>query len=256
MERALARYRVAGVKTNLDFLQTIVTHPVFRAGQVTTDFLDTQFDAEAVTDAPDEAMIAALGALLIADGQPDPWLAAGPIGAGGVARLDIEHDGNIYVLLAQRAPGDRHLWNVAVNRGQAHNIRFTRAAGDHILVEHDGKTTSARVSVSLDGIDVTSGGRRYEFAWTSGDRVRSVADHRPHGLMAPMPGLVLKVLVKPGDHVRAHQTLIVLEAMKMEHSIEAPHDGVVKAVHCAEGGRVAEGQLLVDLEQEAKEDEE
>jgi 3-methylcrotonyl-CoA carboxylase alpha subunit len=256
MERALARYRVAGVKTNLDFLQTIVTHPVFRAGQMTTDFLDTQFDAEAVTGASDEVMIAALGALLIADDQADPWRAAGPTGAGGVARLDIEHDGNIYVLLAQRAPGDRHLWNVAVDRGQAHNVRFTRATGDHILIEHNGTTTSARVSVSLDGIGVTSGGRRYEFAWTSGDRVRSVADHRQHGLTAPMPGLVLKVLVKPGDHVRAHQTLIVLEAMKMEHSIEAPHEGVVKAVHCAEGGRVAEGQLLVDLEQEAKEAEE
>jgi 3-methylcrotonyl-CoA carboxylase alpha subunit len=109
------------------------------------------------------------------------------------------------------------------------------------------------VSVGARGIEVMTGGRRYEFAWTSGDRVRSAVDHRQHGLMAPMPGLVLKVLVKPGDRVRAHQTLVVLEAMKMEHSIEAPHDGIVKAVHCAEGGRVSEGQLLVDLEQEAKE---
>ena len=72
--------------------------------------------------------------------------------------------------------------------------------------------------------------------------------------MAPMPGLVLKVLVKPGERVRAHQTLVVLEAMKMEHSIEAPHDGVVKAVHCAEGGRVSEGQLLVELDQDKQEE--
>jgi 3-methylcrotonyl-CoA carboxylase alpha subunit len=67
-----------------------------------------------------------------------------------------------------------------------------------------------------------------------------------------MPGLVLKVLVKLGERVRAHQPLVVLEAMKMEHSIEAPHDGVVKAVHCREGGRVKEGDLLVELEAEAK----
>jgi biotin carboxyl carrier protein len=66
-----------------------------------------------------------------------------------------------------------------------------------------------------------------------------------------MPGLVLKVLVKAGDAVQAHQTLVVLEAMKMEHAIEAPYDGVVKAVNCAEGGRVAEGVVLVEMEREA-----
>ena len=67
-----------------------------------------------------------------------------------------------------------------------------------------------------------------------------------------MPGLVLKVLVKAGQRVRAHQPLVVLEAMKMEHSIEAPHDGVVKVVHCKEGGRVAEGALLIEMDQEKK----
>jgi biotin carboxyl carrier protein len=66
-----------------------------------------------------------------------------------------------------------------------------------------------------------------------------------------MPGLVLKVLVKEGEHVRAHQTLMVLEAMKMEHSIEAPHDGVVKSVRVVEGGRVAEGDVLIEMEQES-----
>jgi 3-methylcrotonyl-CoA carboxylase alpha subunit len=66
-----------------------------------------------------------------------------------------------------------------------------------------------------------------------------------------MPGLVLKVLVRPGERVRAHQTLLVLEAMKMEHNIEAPHDGVVKRVNCVEGGRVAEGVALVEFEVEA-----
>jgi 3-methylcrotonyl-CoA carboxylase alpha subunit len=65
-----------------------------------------------------------------------------------------------------------------------------------------------------------------------------------------MPGLVLRVLVREGDQVHTHQTLVVLEAMKMEHAIEAPHDGVVKKVHCQEGGRVNEGQLLVELEQD------
>ena len=82
---------------------------------------------------------------------------------------------------------------------------------------------------------------------------RDSGEHsRQGGLSAPMPGLVLKVLVRPGDKVHAHQTLIVLEAMKMEHNIEAPYDGTVKTVNCAEGGRVAEGVVLVELEQEAQ----
>ena len=66
-----------------------------------------------------------------------------------------------------------------------------------------------------------------------------------------MPGLVLKVLVRPGQRVRAHQTLVVIEAMKMEHAIEAPHDGIVRKVHCAEGGRVSEGAPLIELDKEA-----
>jgi biotin carboxyl carrier protein len=65
-----------------------------------------------------------------------------------------------------------------------------------------------------------------------------------------MPGLVLKVLVRPGEKVSAHQTLIVLEAMKMEHNIAAPYDGTVKTVSCAVGGRVAEGAVLIELEPE------
>ena len=66
-----------------------------------------------------------------------------------------------------------------------------------------------------------------------------------------MPSLVLKVLVRAGEKVRTHQTLIVLEAMKMEHNIDAPYDGTVKRVNCAEGGRVAEGAVLIELEQDA-----
>ena len=78
-----------------------------------------------------------------------------------------------------------------------------------------------------------------------------IAPDDPSLLNVPMPGLVLKVLVKAGEAVHAHQTLVVLEAMKMEHAIEAPYDGVVKSVNCAEGGRVAEGFVLIEMEREA-----
>jgi acetyl/propionyl-CoA carboxylase alpha subunit len=68
-------------------------------------------------------------------------------------------------------------------------------------------------------------------------------------LTAPMPGTVIKVLVAPGDRVVARQTLVVLEAMKMETPLASPYDASVRAVHAAEGDRVAGGTLLVELDE-------
>jgi acetyl/propionyl-CoA carboxylase alpha subunit len=80
------------------------------------------------------------------------------------------------------------------------------------------------------------------------------ADHRgPSGeqsmVTAPMPGTVIRLLVREGDSVRARQPLVVLEAMKMETPLTSPYDAVVRAVHVAEGDRVAGGAVLVELEE-------
>jgi acetyl/propionyl-CoA carboxylase alpha subunit len=68
-------------------------------------------------------------------------------------------------------------------------------------------------------------------------------------LTAPMPGTVIKVLASPGDRVEPRQTLLVLEAMKMETPVVSPYEAVIKAVHVAEGDRVAGNQLLIELEE-------
>jgi 3-methylcrotonyl-CoA carboxylase alpha subunit len=68
------------------------------------------------------------------------------------------------------------------------------------------------------------------------------------GLVAPMPGKVVSYLAKPGDQVRGGQALAVMEAMKMEHTLHAPHDGVVAELHYAVGDQVAEGGALLRLE--------
>jgi 3-methylcrotonyl-CoA carboxylase alpha subunit len=252
MERALSDLVVEGVRTNVSLLRTIITHPAFRSGQVTTDFLDTQLTPELIADTPPtEILLAALGYLVLDSNKGDPWRAAGPMGAGGVARVDLDYEGTSHTVLAWRMPGDRHAWMADVDHGD-HHVRFSLAPGNRVLVEHDGKTVPHRVTRTADGLEVATGDRIYRFAWSKGVRHKPAADgHRPHALTAPMHGLVLKVLARAGDRVRAHQTLVVIEAMKMEHSIEAPHDGVVKAVHCKEGGRVSEGELLIEVEPEA-----
>jgi len=81
------------------------------------------------------------------------------------------------------------------------------------------------------------------------------ADYAPSGaaeqsaLTAPMPGTVIRVLVRKGDKVQPRQPLVVLEAMKMETPIVSPYEAVVRAVHVSEGDRVAGGELLLELEE-------
>ena len=66
-------------------------------------------------------------------------------------------------------------------------------------------------------------------------------------LESPMPGKVLKVLVEQGDNVQEEQPLVIIEAMKMEFTVRAPHDGTVARVHHPEGSQVAVGDVLIEL---------
>ena len=252
MERALSDFVVEGVKTNLILLRTLITHPVFRAGQVTTDFLDTQLTPEALAEQPAvETLLAALGYLVLDSHQADPWRAAGPTGAGGVARVDLEWNGKSHTRPRVAVAG-RPL-HLAGGRGW--QTTTTRVSRSPPATTSSSSTTArpCRTASASRGKASKSrrGDRIYRFAWSKGERHKVMSEGtRQNALTAPMHGLVLKVLAKPGDHVRAHQTLVVIEAMKMEHSIQATHDGVVKAVHCKEGGRVTEGELLIEVEPE------
>jgi 3-methylcrotonyl-CoA carboxylase alpha subunit len=81
-----------------------------------------------------------------------------------------------------------------------------------------------------------------------GSLERSLAGEQS-AVTAPMPGIVIKVLVEPGARVTTRQPLVVLEAMKMETPLVSPYDATVRAVHVAEGDRVTGGALLVELEE-------
>jgi 3-methylcrotonyl-CoA carboxylase alpha subunit len=76
---------------------------------------------------------------------------------------------------------------------------------------------------------------------------RSRARHRDHSMSAPMPGVILKILVSKGQQVTRGTALLILEAMKMEHVIAAPRDGTVAAINCREGELVQPGNDLIEL---------
>lgn len=109
-------------------------------------------------------------------------------------------------------------------------------------VEHDGRQAIVYVAGSAGDLWAFSDGqvfRQHEHAARSG---------ATKALAAPMPATVVKVLVVPGQSVREGDTLVVVEAMKMELPIRAPADAVIKAVHCHEGELVQPDRTLVELE--------
>jgi len=79
---------------------------------------------------------------------------------------------------------------------------------------------------------------------------RSAADTAPQDVTPPMPSIVTRILVKAGDHVKKSQSVIIVSAMKMETTLSAPYDGVVKKIHVAEGDKVAAKQILMDIDED------
>jgi 3-methylcrotonyl-CoA carboxylase alpha subunit len=258
MRAALAQCEIVGVTTNVAFLERLVALPAFAEARIDTGFIARHRDA-LLAPAGDPA--AALLAAAVAE-----WRMPLP-GAGG--DVDIHSPWNAVDAwwqnsLAHHVAFDfddaagRH--RVALWPGQdGDRVRARIAERDFALVvQHvDGR----RVAMQVDGARVVAtvfahGDERYVFGeglrhrW---QRVDPLAEHDPVDdsgghLRAPMSGTIVAVLTKPGERVAKAAPLVVLEAMKMEHTIVAPHAGTVSAINCAVGERVPEGADLVDLE--------
>jgi len=127
--------------------------------------------------------------------------------------------------------------------------KVTRIADGVYRIEHEGKSETVYVAgTAADSWAFWNGlvFRGAEAANTP--RARSAAHgHGAQALAAPMPATVIKVIAKIGAHVKKGDTLVVLEAMKMELPIRATGDAVVAAVHCSEGDLVQADAVLVEL---------
>jgi biotin carboxyl carrier protein len=120
-----------------------------------------------------------------------------------------------------------------------------------VSLEIDGKTISGTVAFKNGTFWAHVNGETFTVETAKKSRRGSKgasSSSKPGEVLSPMPGKVIKLMVKPGVKVESHQIVVVMEAMKMEYTLKAGCDGVVTEVHCEAGQQVTLGQLLVKVE--------
>jgi 3-methylcrotonyl-CoA carboxylase alpha subunit len=268
LQRALEATDVEGVRTNARFLWQILGAPAVRAGEVSTRLLETDpVLARGVESQEIEAawLIAAAARLhtLPGDERGQARLASSPWEAATGFRLN----GPASIRVALRLDTTDAHPSIANSTPQQHWLSFRRESGEvqvelpghvHRVALHrrddgsvdghiDAQPVRARVAGDHDRIVVRRQCVRFDFVEDTGAEHRVSAEHEGH-FRAPMPGHVLDVRVAPGQKVDKGAVLLVLEAMKMEHSLLAPWPATVAEVKVQPGQRVEEGTDLVRLE--------
>ena len=137
---------------------------------------------------------------------------------------------------------------VACLDGKSISVQVIRADNGRMDLLLDGQKVTAYVSADMAKRWVTINGRTVMLTKTSGAKKGARHEHAG-GLIAPMPGQVRSVTVNVGDAVKKGQTLLTLEAMKMEIRIQALKDGRVKSVHVTQGQTVEREQILIEMEE-------
>lgn len=135
-------------------------------------------------------------------------------------------------------------------------VDWRRVDDDVISLLVGGRSYTARVARDEGGLTVWIGGHRVRLKVASGDSetVAATAAGRPASgaIKAPMPGSVVKVLVAEGDEVEVNQSLVIVEAMKMENEVRSPVAGVVKKVSVAAGDSVGTTEAMLEIEPEGE----
>jgi acetyl-CoA/propionyl-CoA carboxylase biotin carboxyl carrier protein len=219
LDRALATFELVGVTTNAAFTRALIGRDDVRAGEQDTGLLErvlAELDMTPPADLVPAAMVAAAGTARPAG----PWRRA--VVDHGEARVG-----------ENRVTIGGHTWETAIRCDGEHAARITL----------DGIERRYAVVVSDEAVWVARGGNHLEVRTATVARTGAVA--QAGSLEAPMPGTVLLVHVVDGDEVSAGDVLVVLESMKMELTITAPHAGIVAGLDLKPGDRVRLGQPLV-----------
>ncbi len=253
----LSGARIHGLRTNRDLLVEVLRHPRFLAEEVSTAFLATEPLAAIggpPSPQPDRPLACFAAAVALTEQAASERTVLGGVPAGWRNVPSAPHqtmledeDGEVRVAWS----GGREGYALDAVDGEAFDARcagmLPSDEGTRVEVEHAGRRIRFLVVVSRRGSD-----RRADVDWAGGHlglravpRFVDPADQVAEGsLLAPMPGAVVAVRCAADQSVTAGQTVLVLEAMKMQHTIVAPHDGLVATVAVAEGSQVNAGDVL------------
>ena len=238
MRRALRSLSVQGVTTNREFLLRVLDHPAFIAGDIDTHFIDRHLQDE-LGDGPSEAdeQRAAIAAALADQQQRDRDRVSRADCPIGVAK-QLSHPAIGRVCRSETA---RSAWTIATWAPTGSPFGPGRKRGDVRVVSweppqltlEEGRTGGTRASASMaTGAYVHTS--QFSIGLLRKPRFPDKSQAVPAGgCVAPMPGKVIELRVAEGDTVQAGQVLLIMEAMKMEHSVTAPQDGTVAHVSVA-----------------------
>ena len=245
---ALERMHLGGVTTNRDFLAATLRTPEFLAGDTTTDFIERVAPPRTLEVSQQEAEhLARLGALWIRGANHRAARVLGDAPAGWrISRMPDQEivlegpDGEIRVSYRTLRDG-RVLFSDGLH------ARIHAWSEDGIDAEIGGQRNRARITRADSRLVVLGARGDVEFEIRPRFKLPG-ADEAAGGFVAKMPGKVIDLRVQAGERVSAGQTLVVLEAMKMEHPMSAAEDGVVTEVRVELGEQVEAGTLLLVFE--------
>ncbi|WP_298439902.1 acetyl/propionyl/methylcrotonyl-CoA carboxylase subunit alpha [Geobacter sp.] len=265
LRKALADYQVVGVTTNIGFLGSVAAHPAFAAGDLDTGFIE-RHRSDLFPDprpASDRTLaLASLDLLLrraeeakrAAAASPDPhspWHQT----SGWRLNFDNHHylhfrDGEEVVTVTVHYRPEGYLLELP---GGELLVRGELDAAGDLLADLGGARVKATVVRHGATLTIMKGGQSHTLAIHDPHALSGDEEGAGGRLTAPMPGKVVAVMVEPGEKVAKGRPLMILEAMKMEHTITAPRDGLVARLNFAVGCLVSEGVELLTLsdEQEA-----
>jgi acyl-CoA carboxylase subunit alpha len=243
---ALRGLKVFGLRTNREFLIRLLETEAFGRGEVDTGYIEEHLDELLITADPQSTRASLIALALYLQNQ-----------GRGANRLPSGYRNNPF-----RDPSIK----LRVDEREV-EISWRQVVGDNYLVEFWGSSIDAQmvscnpnaIRLSLEGIqrtfDIVSVNERYYVSSTLGSQVIERLPRHPIHQVAleggfassPMPGQVLKILVGVGQQVTPDEPLIILEAMKMEHTMRAAVDGVVEEILVKQGDIVGPGQTLIRI---------
>jgi 3-methylcrotonyl-CoA carboxylase alpha subunit len=262
MRHALDEYRIAGVKTNLGFLSALVSHPAFAAAELDTHFIEhhqADLFAPEQSESQQALLLAALYLLLKQQPAPadrSPWSCGygWRLNEAPQVRFNLRSgDNTSQVVVQSTATGQRLcVGDYCINAS-------AELQGDTLTatLSNQGSSHQFRVRVSFyqqnpqsQIVSVFIAHQRFDFTYQTQVEV-AATDESAGSLKAPMNGTVVAVMASAGQQVQAGETLLVMEAMKMEYAIKAPANGVVNSVFYQAGDLVKDGAELVDFSADA-----